>query len=270
MAARAEGVRIAAIQHGMIYRWHNGYMHRDRPAELSLVDRTYVFGEWERRLLIDHSVYREDEVEVGGSPRLDLAGPQVDRTRRGPRRARASPPATGSSCCPGRGARSTAGSTTRSRWPASSTGRCPNVHLVVKLHPGEPDEGPYRAVIEASRPPAASSRRRSRSSRPIDLYRLLARRRCAHRRPVDGADRGGRHRHAEPARRDVAGVGPARATSRPASRSRSGPAATCWRPSMPAGRGRDAGGAAGVHRRPLRARLRERADRRRPPGVAHA
>ena len=30
-------------------------------------------------MLIEHSVYREDEVRVGGSPRLDLAGPQVDR-----------------------------------------------------------------------------------------------------------------------------------------------------------------------------------------------
>ena len=30
-AARAEGVPVAAIQHGMIYRGHNGYVHRDRP-----------------------------------------------------------------------------------------------------------------------------------------------------------------------------------------------------------------------------------------------
>ena len=44
----AEGVPVAAIQHGMIYRWHNGYMHRTRPPELRLPDRTYVFGRWER------------------------------------------------------------------------------------------------------------------------------------------------------------------------------------------------------------------------------
>ena len=43
----------------MIYRWHNGYIHRDRPPALRLLDRTYVFGDWERRLLIDHSVYRD-------------------------------------------------------------------------------------------------------------------------------------------------------------------------------------------------------------------
>ena len=34
VSARAEGVRIAAIQHGMIYRHHNGYIHADRPASL--------------------------------------------------------------------------------------------------------------------------------------------------------------------------------------------------------------------------------------------
>ena len=49
----------------------------------------------------------------------------------------------------------------------------PRVHLVVKLHPGEPDEGPYRAVIEgvaAARgfaPPPISI------VQSVDLYRLL-------------------------------------------------------------------------------------------------
>ena len=69
----AEGVPVAAIQHGVIYRWHTGYMHRTRPPELRLPDRTYVFGQWERRLSWrGTSVYAPDEVLVGGSPRLDL------------------------------------------------------------------------------------------------------------------------------------------------------------------------------------------------------
>jgi hypothetical protein len=79
-AARAEGVPVAAVQHGMIYRGHNGYVHRDRPPSLALPDRTYVFGDWEREVLIDCSVYRDDEVRVSGSPRLDLveASPDID------------------------------------------------------------------------------------------------------------------------------------------------------------------------------------------------
>jgi hypothetical protein len=50
----------------------------------------------------------------------------------------------------------------------------PDVHIVVKLHPGEPDDGPYRQVVEAAaaaggfRPPPVTI------VRSIDLYRLLA------------------------------------------------------------------------------------------------
>jgi hypothetical protein len=75
IAARLEGVPSVAVQHGLISRGHNGYVHRDRPPELRLPDRTYVFGDWERELLTTASVYRDDEVRVGGSPRLDLVSP---------------------------------------------------------------------------------------------------------------------------------------------------------------------------------------------------
>ncbi len=66
-AARAEGVPVVAIQHGLIYRWHNGYMFPSRPAGLSLPDRLYVFGRWEQRLLTEQSVFTKDEVRIGGS-----------------------------------------------------------------------------------------------------------------------------------------------------------------------------------------------------------
>jgi hypothetical protein len=171
-SARAEGIRIAAIQHGMIYRWHNGYMHRDRPKELSLVDRTFVFGAWERKLLIEHSVYREEEVAVGGSPRLDLAGPQVT-DRDAVRTELGIAPTDRLVVLSG-----TWGPIYRQfHYPialASLFDRpLPNVHLVVKLHPGEPDEGPYRAVVEgvaAARgfePPPVTF------VQAVDLYRLL-------------------------------------------------------------------------------------------------
>ena len=75
-AAAAEGVPVAAVQHGLIYR-RAQRLHppRRRPPQLRLPDRTYVFGRWERDLLVDQSVYRADEVVVGGSPRLDLVEP---------------------------------------------------------------------------------------------------------------------------------------------------------------------------------------------------
>ena len=172
-AARLEGVPTVAIQHGMIYRWHNGYMHRDRPDQLALVDRTYVFGQWERRLLLEHSVYRDDEVRVGGSPRLDLAGPRPAAERDQVRAELGV--ATGDRLVVVSG---TWGPIYRQfHFPIALANLIdrplPGVHLVVKLHPGERDEGPYRAVIEGVaaaqgfEPPPVSV------VQSVDLYRLL-------------------------------------------------------------------------------------------------
>src|SRR4029079_15394528 len=74
-AAAAEGVPVAAVQHGVISPLHTGYVHHARPPELRVPGRTYVFGPWERDVLTRTSVYRPEEVVVGGSPRLDLVGP---------------------------------------------------------------------------------------------------------------------------------------------------------------------------------------------------
>jgi glycosyltransferase involved in cell wall biosynthesis len=171
-AARAEGIPTVAIQHGMIYRWHNGYIHRSRPETLRLPARTYVFGRWERDLLVRSSVYRGDEVRVGGSPRLDLVAP--GRDDRDAIRAELG-------VAPGDRLVVISGTWgpiyRRFHYPiglANLVDRpLPNVHFVVKLHPGEPDEGPYRAVIEnaAARggfaPPPVSV------VQAVDLYRLL-------------------------------------------------------------------------------------------------
>jgi hypothetical protein len=172
-AARAEGVPTAAIQHGMIYERHSGYMHRSRPASLSLPDRTYVFGAWERELLIERSVYAPAEVVVSGSPRLDLmeTAPPLDRdalraelgVRPGDRMVVLS---------------GTHGPAYRQFHIPYALDRLldrpwPNVHLVVKQHPGEKDRGPYEAVVAgvaAARgfpPPPVTV------VRDIDLYRLL-------------------------------------------------------------------------------------------------
>ncbi len=180
-AARLEGIPTVAVQHGMIYRWHTGYMHADRPPLLRLADRTYVFGDWERRMLTDLSVYRRDEVRVSGSPRLDLLtpassdedGPAREEDRASVRAELDIAPADRLVVISG-----TWGPIYRRfHYPIALAALVdrplPGVHLVVKLHPGEPDEGPYRAVIEGAA--------RSRGFAPppvtivqaVDLYRLL-------------------------------------------------------------------------------------------------
>jgi CDP-glycerol:poly(glycerophosphate) glycerophosphotransferase len=173
-AARAEGIPVAAVQHGIIHPWHPGYIHRTRPAELLLAERTYVFGRWECRLLVERSCYRPDEVVVGGSPRLDYVVPAVLRERDAVRRELGV----------ARGDRLVVVSTTwadlhrRFDLPVSLAALfdrpLPGIHLVLKLHPREPDEGAYRQVIEglaAMRgiplPPISIVQR-------TDLYRLLA------------------------------------------------------------------------------------------------
>jgi hypothetical protein len=173
-AARAEGVPVVAVQHGGIQRRHLGYIHSDRPAALTLPQRTYVFGQWERRLLTESSVYREDEVRVSGSPRLDLVEPEIRRERDKVR----------SELRVAKRFRMLVVSTTwaqllrRYHFPVTLARLfdrpMPGVHVVIKLHPGEPDDDLYRRVIEgvaAARgfaPPPISIVQR------VDLYRLLA------------------------------------------------------------------------------------------------
>ncbi len=172
-AARAEGVPVAAIQHGMIYRGHNGYVHRERPDSLALPDRTYVFGEWERDVLVGDSVYRDDEVRVSGSPRLDLAEAAPDADAAALRAELGVRPGDRMVVLSG-----TYGPAYRRFHIPYALDRLldrpwPNVHLVVKQHPGEKDRGPYEALVtglavaRGFAPPPVSV------VQHIDLYRLL-------------------------------------------------------------------------------------------------
>ncbi|HET7678345.1 MAG TPA: hypothetical protein VFK38_10910 [Candidatus Limnocylindrales bacterium] len=180
-AARLAGVPVAALQHGIIHPWHAGYIHPSRAPELPLPDRLYLFGDYERRLLTSRSVYREGELRVVGSPRLDLAGSRdqgaataADERRTALRRALGV--AQGDRLVVISG---TSGDSGRRLHllPALAAvfdRPLPGVHVVVKLHPGEKDEGPYRRLIEGiaqargfRSPPISIVQR-------IDLYELLA------------------------------------------------------------------------------------------------
>jgi hypothetical protein len=172
-AAKAEGVPSVAVQHGLIYRWHNGYIHRERPASLRLPDRTYVFGDWERRLLTTTSAYHDSEVTVGGSPRLDLVRDEAVDTA-----------AVRAQLGVGESDRllvlsATWGPLYRTYLYPIALARLfdrplPRVHLVVKLHPSERDEGPYRAVIEGVARAGGFAPPPITVVQDIDLYGLLA------------------------------------------------------------------------------------------------
>jgi hypothetical protein len=172
-AAHAEGLPTAAVQHGMIYRRHNGYIHQRRPASLRLPSRTYLFGQWEEELLRTASVYRADEVRVGGSPRLDLVAPAaVDREAI--RSQLGIAPSDRMVVISG-----TWGQIYRRfHYPITLSALIdrplPRVHLVIKLHPGEPDDGPYRQVIEATAAAAGFEPPPVTIVQSIDLYVLLA------------------------------------------------------------------------------------------------
>ena len=171
-AADAEGVPTIAVQHGLIHGLHGGYIHRSRPSALRLPDRTYVFGHWEQRLLTTASVYREDEVTVGGSPRLDLVSP-AHSDRAVIRDELGVAPGDRLVLISG-----TWGTTDRRfRYPISLARLIdrplPRVHLGVKLHPGEPDEGPYRALVEGVAAARGFAPPPITVVRTIDLYRLL-------------------------------------------------------------------------------------------------
>ena len=178
-AADAEGIPSVAVQHGIIHRFHVGYRYPARPPQLLLPRRTYVFGEYEARLLTGESVYRPDEVAVSGSPRLDLAGPETrdpaerDRTRAAVRRELGV----------AHGDRLVVVSTTAAA-VLTRFGVMPalgrlfdhplrNVHLVVKLHPAEADGTRYERLIEGIATARGMPAPPLTVVKAIDLYGLL-------------------------------------------------------------------------------------------------
>ena len=180
VAADAEGIPSTAIQHGIIHRYHVGYLYPERPPQLLLPDATYVFGGYEARLLTGTSVYLPDEVVVAGSPRLDL----VADTEPGAVGRPATREAVRRELGVADGNRLVVVSTTAAAvltrfGVIPALGRLfdhplPGVHLVIKLHPAETDGTRYERLIEG----IAAARGRPAPPftvvKAIDLYRLLA------------------------------------------------------------------------------------------------
>jgi len=171
--ARAAGVHSVAVQHGLIHAGHPGYAHRTRPDLLALPDRTHVFGQWERRLLVESGVYRDDEVAASGSPRLDLRRGQAPEGRARLRASLGVRPPDRLVVISG----TWSGILRRFHIPVTLARLfdrpMPGVHVVVKLHPGEVDEGPYRATIEGVAAVGGFAPPPMTVVRDVDLYRLL-------------------------------------------------------------------------------------------------
>lgn len=174
-AAHDRGVSTFAVQHGILYLGHPGYPHR-RHSAVRRPTTTFVFGSYERDVLLRRGAYLPAEVVVGGSPRLDLdiVGDVASDDERGAIRAEL-------------------GVETADRLLVVSTvnvpllqrahlapmierllgGPLPGVHVCFKLHPGERDDGPYRALLEGLAAAGGYEAPPISVRRDIDLLGLL-------------------------------------------------------------------------------------------------
>jgi hypothetical protein len=70
-AGRAAGVPAVAVQHGIVYRNYYSYVHDPDEGDCPRPQRTAVFGEEARDLLVEMGHYAPRDLVVTGSPRLD-------------------------------------------------------------------------------------------------------------------------------------------------------------------------------------------------------
>jgi hypothetical protein len=171
IAARRAGVPIHAVQHGVIYPKHPGYRH-PRSEAWPLPDRIHVFGSFEASVLVEVGGYRLSEVDVSGSPRARAHDRDGEDSRAEVRAELGVAP----------GDRLLLISTTFSglgrRYLLHAlrsvlNGPLPGVHLLFKQHPGESDDGPYRALVEGIAEAGGWSPPPVSVLRGQDLYRLL-------------------------------------------------------------------------------------------------
>jgi hypothetical protein len=177
MAARRE-IPVFAVQHGALYPSHPGYCYRRHPLRL-LPDCTFVYGDYERRVLIEHGGYRTEEVEATGSPRLDL-----DTTaRRSGQDGSNDRQTLRAQLDVDDGERMLVVSSVNMpfirRFHQTHMvarvlgGPLPGTRVVVKRHPGEGDDGPYRDLLVGLARAGGYEPPPITVVREIDLYRLL-------------------------------------------------------------------------------------------------
>jgi hypothetical protein len=177
-AGQDAGIPVFAVQHGVLYPTHPGYPDRRHPA-LPLPTKTFVFGSDERDVLLARGAYLEHEIEISGSPRLDLDDASVG---------------TGGDADAERTlVRAELGVDQEDRMLVVSTvavpyvqrahhapmiervlgGALPGIHLVFKQRSGEKTEGPYRDLLTGLARAAGYAVPKISVVRDVDLYRLL-------------------------------------------------------------------------------------------------
>lgn len=179
IGGRRAGVPVFAVQHGILYPGHAGYPNRRDPA-LVLPARTFVYGDDEREVLLSLGSYRPDEVEVSGSPRFDLDRAATEGSSGAAAAERA---AVRRELRVADGDRMLVISTINLRFVQQSHfahtlartlgGPLPGVHLVFKQHPGEFDDGPYRALVDGLAAAGGYPAPPVSVVKDVDLYRLL-------------------------------------------------------------------------------------------------
>lgn len=181
VACRRAGIPAVAVQHGIIHPLHAGYVVPSR-AGLPLAERTHLFGPYEARILTELSVYQPADVVVSGAPRLDLVGDPATGDG-SPSDGAATRAATRARLGVADGARLVVFSSTSSAAVRASTIAAafeaildrpwPDVHLVVKLHPGEDDGAFYRALVDGIALAGGFAPPPLTVIKAIDLFELL-------------------------------------------------------------------------------------------------
>jgi hypothetical protein len=179
IAARLEGVPTTGVQHGVIHRHHPGYVMPRRDG-LAVPDTFCCFGRWEARLITEQSRFDPAGVRVTGSPRLDLVpAPAVQPGADKPAERLAVRRELGVADADRLLVLSSTSSWFVRRFSYAAVldavvdRSLPSVHLVVKLHPAEEDDGFYRRFMYGIARARGIPPPRLTIVKAIDLYRLL-------------------------------------------------------------------------------------------------
>ncbi|SHK68088.1 CDP-glycerol glycerophosphotransferase, TagB/SpsB family [Desulfatibacillum alkenivorans DSM 16219] len=69
--ARKKGLKTYGLQHGVIHTNHPGYIYPNEfKGQVPLCDVHFVFGNYERTLLTESSIFDKNQVDVIGNPRM--------------------------------------------------------------------------------------------------------------------------------------------------------------------------------------------------------
>ncbi len=151
-AARAEGVGSVGVQHGILYPKYFSYRHDADEAACPIPDRTAVFGEAARRLLVEIGRYAPESLVVTGSPKFDALLETAGTWDRAATRARLGVGVheklivVASRFRAIRETHQSLGSAFAAL--VTAVEGLENVRCVVKPHPAEP-QAPYEAVIRS-------------------------------------------------------------------------------------------------------------------------